>query len=417
MNRWFKRAISATVCLIPIGLVIGFSTSWVHSISLSCVGSSGVKPFVEFFGNEYYNFDSAQDVTVEAGGSGFGISQVANGFANIGNASKNPYSSIINPKNSHEQNWKINNIKTVTIAWEAICMIYIPPKGMSNDDLSKLDLVINESNINKLYATFSGFKSGPINSIQTISDFMIKDQISPAGKQLCEKTAIIPYVRTGGGKTSGTADAFYKDSHFKDPYNKLEKRQKEALENGIYGNEILIRETDEANSRAWDMFSKNNEYGSMVYLSSGFVETNKKLIESNGYKIMKYQNTNNNDKPKIYDYEIGNVTQGYDWFRPINSMLKADFNNYNAAMSFISWIFFGPTIDGSQLKLSDLYKNDLAKIGGVPLTERQILSMCNKNIASLPISTDDFWKSFWTGDFDLLVVRSGVAPVFGALEK
>jgi ABC-type phosphate transport system substrate-binding protein len=34
------------------------------------------------------------DITVEAGGSGFGIEQVAKGYANIGDASKDPYSAV-----------------------------------------------------------------------------------------------------------------------------------------------------------------------------------------------------------------------------------------------------------------------------------------------------------------------------------
>jgi ABC-type phosphate transport system substrate-binding protein len=34
------------------------------------------------------------DITVEAGGSGFGIQQIAEGYANIGNASTDPYSAV-----------------------------------------------------------------------------------------------------------------------------------------------------------------------------------------------------------------------------------------------------------------------------------------------------------------------------------
>jgi ABC-type phosphate transport system substrate-binding protein len=38
--------------------------------------------------------DKKIDITVEAGGSGFGIQQIAHGFANIGNASKDPYGAV-----------------------------------------------------------------------------------------------------------------------------------------------------------------------------------------------------------------------------------------------------------------------------------------------------------------------------------
>jgi phosphate transport system substrate-binding protein len=60
------------------------------------------------------------DITVEAGGSGFGISQVADGYADIGNASKNPFSVV---KKSYQNNWQAKNIKTMTIGWEGICIV------------------------------------------------------------------------------------------------------------------------------------------------------------------------------------------------------------------------------------------------------------------------------------------------------
>jgi ABC-type phosphate transport system substrate-binding protein len=53
-----------------------------------------VKPFVENFGNAYSKINKEIDVTVDAGGSGFGISQIANNYCNIGNASKNPFSGV-----------------------------------------------------------------------------------------------------------------------------------------------------------------------------------------------------------------------------------------------------------------------------------------------------------------------------------
>lgn len=56
------------------------------------MGSSGVMPFVQSLAKSYDS--KSADITVEAGGSGFGIEQVAKGFADIGDASKNPYEAV-----------------------------------------------------------------------------------------------------------------------------------------------------------------------------------------------------------------------------------------------------------------------------------------------------------------------------------
>jgi len=62
----------------------------------------------------------------------------------------------------------------------------------------------------------------------------------------------MPYVRTGGAQTSGTAASFYNDIYL-DGYsqlNNLSVQQQKAFEVGTYGNQINIKQTDEANSRA-----------------------------------------------------------------------------------------------------------------------------------------------------------------------
>jgi ABC-type phosphate transport system substrate-binding protein len=51
-------------------------------------------PFVQSLASIYSNNDV--DITTEAGGSGFGIEQVAKSYANIGDASKNPYDAVRN---------------------------------------------------------------------------------------------------------------------------------------------------------------------------------------------------------------------------------------------------------------------------------------------------------------------------------
>jgi ABC-type phosphate transport system substrate-binding protein len=49
---------------------------------------------MESLAQDYMKTNKKVDITVEAGGSGFGIQQIAEGFANIGNASKDSYSAV-----------------------------------------------------------------------------------------------------------------------------------------------------------------------------------------------------------------------------------------------------------------------------------------------------------------------------------
>jgi len=58
------------------------------------------------------------------------------------------------------------------------------------------------------------------------------------------------------------------------------------------------------------MFSKDHNVGSVVYLSSGFVEQNQKLFNDNQYGIFSFGNPSGTEQ--YTEYNIGSVTQGYD---------------------------------------------------------------------------------------------------------
>jgi ABC-type phosphate transport system substrate-binding protein len=64
------------------------------------------------------------------------------------------------------------------------------------------------------------------------------------------------------------------------------------------------------------MFTKSDNPGQIVYLSSGFVQQNSKLIKSKGYGIMAYGNN------VTYSMEAIDTKDGYNWFRPLNSMIS-----------------------------------------------------------------------------------------------
>ena len=129
MKKWLKVSLYSLAGMVAVGFVCAFIVPWSHSTIISCVGSSGVKPFVEEYAVTYSKTNKV-DINVDAGGSGFGISQVANNFTNIGCASKNPFEAV---KDTYRKGWTTNKIKTVTIGWEGICILYIPPKGISNE--------------------------------------------------------------------------------------------------------------------------------------------------------------------------------------------------------------------------------------------------------------------------------------------
>ena len=315
MKKWFKISLYTLVGVAAGGFVCAFAVPWNHSTIISCVGSSGVKPFVEEYAKAYSKTNNV-DINIDAGGSGFGISQVANNFTNIGCASKNPFEAV---KETYRQNWISNKIKTVTIGWEGICILYIPPKGISDDVNLNQVLTLNQDNITNLYRTFSGFKDGLPTGKPYLSLFLNpKYQIPETDKTKFEEQEVIPYARSGGSLTSGTAASFFEGSHFNNYSKGLTEAQKTAFINGNYGKDFKLYDTDEANSRAWSVFNKNNIPGSMVYLSSSFVQKNYDLINLNNYGILSYNS---------HEYNVEDINVRYNFFRSLNLMLSINSND------------------------------------------------------------------------------------------
>lgn len=314
MNKWLKISLYTLVGAAAVGFVCAFAIPWSHSTIISCVGSSGVKPFVEEYAKTYSKTNNV-DINVDAGGSGFGISQIANNFTNIGCASKNPFEAV---KDTYRQNWISNKIKTITIGWEGICIVYIPPKEISNSVNLNQVLTLDNDNITDLYRTFSGFKDGLPSEKPYLSLFLNpKYKISETDKAKFERQEVIPYARSGGSLTSGTAASFFEGSHFKNYSKGLTEAQKTAFVNGNYGKDFRLYDTDEANSRAWSVFNKNNIPGSMIYLSSSFVQKNYDLIKSSNCGILAYNK---------HEYNVEDININYKFFRPLNLMLSINSN-------------------------------------------------------------------------------------------
>lgn len=340
MKKIFKVFFSSIAALIPIGFIIGFATAWNAPQSVNAAGSSSVEPLMTIFGNNYTD----ADIVVQSGGSGEGIKDAANLSKDLGNASKNPYQTVEDAtvsKNGYDkQMWIDHDTKTVTIAWDAIAIVYKP----SNQSDPVLD--INGENISLLYDAFAGVVNPETNKLVTYGD-LLKDG---------DTTTLHPYARTGGANASGTATSFLTQSGF-DNYllNWNESNSVyEKLYNGDYvsGN---VTTTSESNVDSWNMFSSENRLGAIIYLSLGFVSINRSIIEGDGYKIATYegvQATTSNVK-----------NHSYGWYSPLNTILSLKYAN-DSTKNFVWWIV-------TSQQAEDL----IEKNGFIPLNDDQKIYM------------------------------------------
>lgn len=330
-RKYLKVGMSTVGVLGFVGLIIGVSTSWNNIITISASGSSAVQPLMNIIANNYKEID----LVTQSGGSGAGINAILTKSREIGMSSKDP-EAFLKDTNNWDKGWKNEYVKTITIAWDGIAILYKPNNPNENFDL-------NEESIAKLYSIFSGVK------IMNMSDLGLKGN-----------NIITPYARLGGGDISGTADAFLHDSNinfeksqfWRDNLSDKEKQEiKFILKNGNYGSNV--EQTSEANSQAWQR-AKNGPVGSIIYLSTGFVLNNMDEIKKNGFKVATYNKESLN---------IDTITSGYNWFRPFNLMTSLK-NIKDETKRLIEWILFDE-------KSKEIIKNE----GYIPISIDQISSM------------------------------------------
>ncbi|MGL5630676.1 MAG: PstS family phosphate ABC transporter substrate-binding protein [Mycoplasmoidaceae bacterium] len=319
---------STTIVFIPI---VVFSSIKYSFPLVTAAGSSTVYPLMKSFSEKFSKFD----LTVQAGGSGVGIQSILGNKKDIGMASKDPYPQILDSKN--------NNIKTITIAWDGIGIIY----------KSKSDLNFNSKNVlENIYRVFAGKKAYSYHDIDPL---------------MSDNTIIHPYARTGGAGASGTADAFLNDNHLLLPpeQKKINDELNNELVNGNYGS--YTSQTAESNSQTWQQVSTDRNDGVITYLSAGYIINNEQEIKNKGFKIAQYQGYPMNEK---------NITRGYNWYRPLNMMISLKNNNFSVLKEFIYWYYY-PTA-----------KDIISKEGFINLSQPQINSM-------------QLWESQWEGDINL----------------
>lgn len=368
MNKYVKYTSIGVISLIPIGFIIGFSRAWNSPPSITAAGSSAVQPLLTELGTNYKD----ADVVVQPGGSSLGLKVAADLSKSLGNASKNPYKSVSSAqfdKNGYtSEMWKNNGLKTVTIAWDGIAIVYKKEKEEKNP------LVINKDNISMIYEVFAGTNNYSLNQL-----FIGPGNVDNYSN--LNWSPIKPYARTGGSDASGTATSFTNESMLLDswPTTKDESYWKDVesrLKTGKYGSNVST--TNESNVESWTRFSIENKPGSMIYLSLGFAEMNKEIIEQKGYSIARYYNYNDNN---IYEASTENVTsKKYGWYSPLNTIIATNATN-QTTKDFVWWLL----TDNNVNRNDPNNKGIIQKAGYAPLSiEDKAKMFYDYNYGGLP---------------------------------
>ena len=371
VKRFFKILIPVVgVGVVSCGIVF-VSGCLVQTPLVSLGGSTAVLPLINAL-SPYIDFI---DVVTSAGGSGVGISSIIDGTKEIGIASTHPDILSLGLDNTKYQIWDEKRVKTVTIAWDGIVLVYKPSSNSAN-----ANVIINEENLAKIYHAFSGDKQFKLGDLLNNND----------------ETIIVPYARNGGSSVSGTTEAFFKDSHlnYKDsPYWKslVQNNQVDnitnAITNGGYGPNVI--QTAESNSQAWNV-AKNGPEGSFVYLSTGFVINNIEEIQKYGFKVALY------GKQGISPLKPGVIANTYNWYRPLNLMYSmTHVKNIPEIPRMIAWILF-----------NEQAKQIINNEGYVPLSEASLQSMgWNGNLNDMSFLIND--SDSPEGTYDVKLGYSG----------
>lgn len=345
VKKYLKYISLVLFCCLPIGVIIYFSTPIKSLKTLTIAGSSSVQPLMVKLGN-FSNLNL--DLVVQGGGSGFGMSSIANSTKDVGLSSKNTYESVqkatILQKGYSKQTWEIKKIKTLTIGWDSIAIVY---KG-------KYELNFNNQNdFAKLYDLMSGNKKYKINELSKNSN---------------DDSYFVPYGRTGGADSSGTAASFLNESTFdwNQPLQNFSKQDlnkiKNVLNKGSYLNNN-VRVTNESNVETFNKILNENFENAITYLSMSFVLQNKEILKQNNIKVAKVFNVDPFDyleKNQKIDLNFLNL---YKWFSPYNILISLE-NTTDDLKNFVKWLYVSKesTSAFNELKLVKSYNKDKLEI-------------------------------------------------------
>ena len=423
-KRFNLRVFSVIICLCAIGAtLVGLSVDWSRPSWIFIAGSSTMQPLLEKISNVY----KKAEISANSGGSALGISGVLNDKKNIGAISKSPsvnQAGLPNiPGEDHETStkWETNKIKTVTISRDPIAIVY-----KSNEEV-----ILDNENIPYLYLAFTGYNEIDFNKL-------LKNNTT-------NKQKIVPYARAGGSRESGTADAFLTSNNIGNrgskefletisvhdtEINKVNSEENKdiwnVLKNGEYG--LHTKQTNETSLETWESIKEYNQGGvPITYLNGSFVKNNLKEIESKGFKIAKYK-TSDGDL-----ISSNNFNDNYNWFHPLNLLLRTSNNTSNDSKLFIEWI-----IGSTLFKNSDVYKifNEISFTILKPEIIKTMFGSKSEIIDDIynyaqqnpkanyydylnDPNTNKDWSGFWVSDYELYDIqkdeRNNLKEYYGAI--
>ncbi|MDE5617512.1 MAG: hypothetical protein K2I36_01555 [Ureaplasma sp.] len=401
------------------GLIVGLAVDWNYPDWIFIAGSSTMQPLLEEISGVY----KKSEISANSGGSTFGITSIVTNKKNIGMLSKDPDVSIAglpgdpNVNGQYKNEWEEFGIKTVTIAQDAIGIIY-----KSNEQLD-----INNDNIQNFYKVFCGDNNITFKTLMPNSS---------------NNQNFIPFARSGGGHESGTAEAFVKYNGLingsETELKKVEVDGKDVwtiLSNGDYN--LGVQQTNESNLETWEVIKNYN--GSKIpisYLSAGFILNNYNEITKFGFKVATYDNGQ-----QLINSSTNKIDSKYNWYRPLNLLLRTNnIQNEPAISKFIEWLIGNLLFENSEVSKC------FANIGFVKCNAETLLTMFeqqtndniinqlqeyiinnpnsnydeflkNKNITEI----NNSWQYFWKGDYIIYQAqeqeRSSLQNYYGAIFK
>ena len=361
MKKYLKVLSSIAVLVVPIAIIAYTAVPRLNMPIVSLTGSSSLQPLMTKFSDAYTNLD----LVIQGGGSGYGIKTVATGITDIGLASKNPYSAVYSATDSKDNysknDWTNKHIKTFTIAFDNMAIIY------KTSDKSHI-LNITKENIGDIYKMFSG-----------IQPYKVSDLISESS----DSNLFTPYARTGGENASGTATTFSSQFQGYDWNNQDMSSVKSILKSGNYiGN---VRTTNESNVETWNKIKNENVDGAITYLSLSFVLENYKTITDAGFSLATINGVNAYNSYVKNEKKLDEkFIKSYGWFSVYNIMVSQDASDN--VKQFIKWIYFSKT--------SQNIINNLALVS-VGNNQTYLKSMLNLGSESIDVTESNFISLFF----------------------